>query len=174
MRFDTRYRTSNFSSNLPAGVKWLLIANVGTLTLVNSTLSGNSAEEGGALYQYLATLTIQSSTLNDNSASTEGGGVYLDHWEPCCRDLGQLVREIQSCAANGAAHNYSVRLVLHANPQGAFLSIGESVGNDWPAGVRIFAVSVGKVARNIRSSVERAKLLDFTIHHDYIIGFWKG
>ena len=33
MRFDTRYRTSNFSSNLPAGVKWLLIANVGTFLL---------------------------------------------------------------------------------------------------------------------------------------------
>ena len=33
MRYDTRYRSSNYSSYLPAGVKWLLIANVGMFLL---------------------------------------------------------------------------------------------------------------------------------------------
>src|SRR5882724_4375381 len=33
MRYDTRYRTSNYSSNLPAGVKWLVIANTGMFLL---------------------------------------------------------------------------------------------------------------------------------------------
>ena len=101
------------------------------------------------------------------------GGIPVDHWKLACRNLGQLIWTTQPCAANVAAYNYSVWLALDANPEGAFLSIGDSVGNNWPAGVRIFAGSVGKVARNIRSSVERTKLLDFTIRHDYIIRFWK-
>jgi uncharacterized repeat protein (TIGR01451 family) len=49
------------------------IANGGTLTIINSTLSGNSASEGGAIC--CGTITITNSTLSGNSA-TIGGGVY--------------------------------------------------------------------------------------------------
>ena len=42
MRYDTRYRSSNYSSYLPAGVKWLLIANVGMFLLYSLILVFNT------------------------------------------------------------------------------------------------------------------------------------
>src|SRR5271157_3382689 len=55
------------------------IANVGTLTLTNSTLSGNSAGVGGAIAN-AGTLTLINSTLSDNSAPSggDGGGIFND------------------------------------------------------------------------------------------------
>ena len=57
-----------------------------TLTLINSTLSGNSATNGAAVFNAAeggkATLTVTNSTLSGNSAaggaSGQGGGVYND------------------------------------------------------------------------------------------------
>jgi len=54
------------------------IYNDGTLTVTNSTLSGNSAPsgDGGGIINH-GTLTVTNSTLSGNSA-TSGGGVYND------------------------------------------------------------------------------------------------
>ena len=53
------------------------IYNFGTLTVINSTLSGNSAASGGAIYNNSSnTLTVTNSTFSGNSASTSGGGIY--------------------------------------------------------------------------------------------------
>jgi hypothetical protein len=54
------------------------IYNDGTLTVSNSTLSGNSAYAGGGIYN-LGTLTVSNSTLSGNVASAVGGfgsGIY--------------------------------------------------------------------------------------------------
>jgi CSLREA domain-containing protein len=51
--------------------------NNGTLTVTNSTLSGNSANYGGGIYN-LGTLTITNSAFSGNSASDYGGGVIND------------------------------------------------------------------------------------------------
>jgi hypothetical protein len=51
------------------------LSNGGTLTVSNSTLSGNSAYYGGGIYSS-ATLTISNSTLSGNSAPNGGGGIY--------------------------------------------------------------------------------------------------
>jgi len=55
------------------------IDNAGTLTLINSTVSGNSATNlyasGGGIYN-AGTLTLINSTVSSNSASTSGGGIY--------------------------------------------------------------------------------------------------
>src|SRR5262249_33494311 len=61
---------SNGRSNPGGG-----IANFGTLTVTNSTLSGNSTFNGagGAIFN-LGTLTVTNSTLSGNSAH-EGGGI---------------------------------------------------------------------------------------------------
>lgn len=48
------------------------IENVGTLTVTNSTLSGNYANNGGGIYNAGA-LTISNSTLSNNSAYTSAG-----------------------------------------------------------------------------------------------------
>ncbi len=52
------------------------IYNYGTLTLTNSTVSGNSVSNnvGGILNQ--GTLTLSNSTVSGNSASDDGGGIY--------------------------------------------------------------------------------------------------
>ncbi len=49
--------------------------NQGTLSLSNSVLSGNTAERGGAIYNNYGMLTIENSTLDENAAD-EGGGLY--------------------------------------------------------------------------------------------------
>jgi len=53
------------------------IYNDGTLTVSNSTVSGNSASSGGGIENY-GTLTVDSSTLSGNSASASdaGGGIF--------------------------------------------------------------------------------------------------
>jgi hypothetical protein len=49
----------------------------GTLTVSNSTLSGNSAtDNGGGIYNYYGTLTVSNSTLSNNSATDDGGGIF--------------------------------------------------------------------------------------------------
>jgi len=49
----------------------------GTLTVINSTLSGNSAG-GGGIYNSNGTLTVTDSTLSGNSANVLGGGIAND------------------------------------------------------------------------------------------------
>ncbi|RMF54433.1 MAG: hypothetical protein D6746_14330, partial [Bacteroidetes bacterium] len=51
------------------------IYNAGMVTINNSTLSGNSAGFGGAIYNF-GTVTISNSTLSGNSATTQGGAIY--------------------------------------------------------------------------------------------------
>ncbi|MDW8392512.1 MAG: hypothetical protein RMK84_20585, partial [Oscillochloridaceae bacterium] len=51
------------------------ILNKGTLTVTNSTFSGNSAAGlGGGIYNDGGTLTVTNSTFSGNSASAGGGG----------------------------------------------------------------------------------------------------
>jgi len=53
------------------------IANSGTLTVSNSTLTGNSAFRGGAIYND-GTLTVINSTLSGNSSTDDGGAIFND------------------------------------------------------------------------------------------------
>jgi predicted outer membrane repeat protein len=53
------------------------IYNDDTLAVTNSTFSGNSADYGGGIYNdYMATVT--NSTFSDNSANSDGGAIYND------------------------------------------------------------------------------------------------
>ncbi len=58
----------------------LFIAELGTATVVASTISGNkAARAGGGLHNYAyADLTVTNSTVSGNQASGHGGGVYTD------------------------------------------------------------------------------------------------
>ena len=75
------------------------IFNSGTVTLKNSTLSGNSATftliggRGGGIYNN-GTLTILNSTLSGNSADRFGGGVY--------NDTGTITLQNTTLSANSA------------------------------------------------------------------------
>jgi predicted outer membrane repeat protein len=52
----------------------------GTLTVSNSTLSGNFVSEanGGGIYSYGGTLTVSNGTFSGNSAEYFGGGIYSE------------------------------------------------------------------------------------------------
>ncbi len=53
------------------------IANDGALTVSDSTFTGNSASNGGGVYNFmLGTATVSGSTFSINSASGIGGGLY--------------------------------------------------------------------------------------------------
>ena len=52
------------------------IYNAGTLTLINSTVSGNAASHGGGIYNGSGTLTLTNSTVSGNSAAEDGGGIF--------------------------------------------------------------------------------------------------
>jgi CSLREA domain-containing protein len=52
------------------------IYKTGTLTLINSTVSGNVASHGGGIYNGSGTLTLTNSTVSGNSAVEDGGGIF--------------------------------------------------------------------------------------------------
>ena len=59
------------------------IYNVGTMTIVNSTVNNNQAliggffrPDGGGISNDVGTLTIQNTTISENTAAGYGGGVY--------------------------------------------------------------------------------------------------
>jgi transcriptional regulator with XRE-family HTH domain len=59
------------SKNLTAS----FIANDGTLSLTNSTISGNTSPDFGGGISNFDTLTLTNSTVSDNTASSGGGGI---------------------------------------------------------------------------------------------------
>jgi hypothetical protein len=69
------------TGSFPAGYGGSIFNDRSTLTINNSTLSGNSASQsGGGIASFgdfgSATLTINNSTLSGNSASLGGGGIF--------------------------------------------------------------------------------------------------
>ncbi len=67
---------STLSGNIATSEGGGVFSNISTTSIENSTFSGNSAEEGGGLFADQSTLTITNSTLFGNRASNEGGGLY--------------------------------------------------------------------------------------------------
>ena len=47
-----------------------------SLTIANSTISGNTADFGAGLYNYGGLVTIENSTISGNRANFGGGGIY--------------------------------------------------------------------------------------------------
>jgi len=52
------------------------IFNSGTLLVNNTTIDGGVAGNGGALYNLAGILTVDNSTLSNNEANNSGGGIY--------------------------------------------------------------------------------------------------
>ena len=52
------------------------IANEGHLSIDSSTFSGNSAFDGGGIFNFYGTVTVNNSTLSGNSAASSGGGIW--------------------------------------------------------------------------------------------------
>jgi serine/threonine protein kinase/type II secretory pathway predicted ATPase ExeA len=70
-----------------------------TLTLINSTVSNNSAQYGGGIYNYQGTLTVTNSTISGNKAvgkNNTGGGIL---------DTGQLYLANSTISGNMTDNN---------------------------------------------------------------------
>jgi hypothetical protein len=80
------------------------ILNAGTLTLRNSTLTGNTANRGGAIANVRsygeppAALTIVNSTVSGNTAQSGGGGIY--------NQAGALTVRYSTVTGNGSPASY--------------------------------------------------------------------
>jgi hypothetical protein len=71
---DVTIRNGNASEG--GGISVQLGGSGGSLTLINSVVSGNQAGNGGAIVNRGSNLTIRNSDLLNNHASGDGGAVY--------------------------------------------------------------------------------------------------
>ena len=53
-----------------------IFSRVSTVTLTSSTVNGNSAQQGGGIFSNESTVTLINSTISGNSATNRGGGIY--------------------------------------------------------------------------------------------------
>src|SRR5947208_6350497 len=90
------------------------IYNNGTLTITNSTFSGNSAQSvGGAMFNDKGTMRVTNSTMSNNSAFSGGGILNLGTLE-----IGNTILKTGACGGN----------IL--NQSGTVTSLGYSLSND--------------------------------------------
>lgn len=107
------------------------VFNSGTLTIINSTFSSNMASEGGGIYNSgSGVLTISNSTFSGNTASETGGGVF---------NIGTLQVANSTVSDNSAA--FLAGGVLNFNN----LEIGNTILNRGTSGVSIYSNGDGLV-----------------------------
>jgi len=105
------------------------VYNGGTLKIVNSTISGNTANEGAGVYNPV-TLTISNSTFSDNAASQVGGAVF---------NTGTLV--ITNSTISNNSSMFLAGGVVNLNN----FQIGNTILNEGPASANIYNNSSGVV-----------------------------
>jgi len=132
--------------------------NGGSLTLTNSTVSGNSGSLGGGVSNILSTLTLTNSTLSGNSGATTGGGVY--------NSSGTLILTNSTVSGNsgatrgGGVYNSGTLTLTNGTVSGntagtaggglfnygqATLTLSLVSGNTAPTGAEIFRDSLGNL-----------------------------
>ncbi len=73
VRDNTAVSTSPFTADKGGGI---FVDTTSTLTVTNSTISNNTAENGGGIYIAAGTVTIDNSTISGNAATNgRGGGI---------------------------------------------------------------------------------------------------
>lgn len=68
--------TGNVANDSRGGA--IYVDSDGSLTIENSTISGNTGENGGGITSFGSSLTLRNSTVSGNTATTyDGGGIYV-------------------------------------------------------------------------------------------------
>jgi hypothetical protein len=129
------------------------IANLGALTLENSTLSGNKAVDGGGIVNAGGTLKVLDSTLSGNSASADGGGVFNTAFAGRPSSLEAIDSAI---TANNAEVGGGIENQDHATVTGSTFSanstvVGGSGGAIFNGSKSFFTVTNSTLAANIAS-----------------------
>jgi hypothetical protein len=90
------------------------IDSFGTLTVSNSTLSGNSASNGGAIWN-AGTLTVSDSTLSGNTAGQNGAGIETGG---ALTVMGSTLSGNSAGYSGGGIYNYGTVTVSHSTLSG--------------------------------------------------------
>ena len=126
---------------------------VGTLTIINSALSGNIADFGGGVYNG-GSLNIVNSTISGNTANTEGAGVY----NPVTLTIINSTFSDNASKIAGGVFNTGTLVITNStitNNTSMFLAggvvnlnnfqIGNTILNEGPASANIYNNSSGVV-----------------------------
>jgi len=103
---------STFSGNIAGGGGGIANQNGGTLNLTNSTLTGNRGDDGAGIINF-GTLTVTNSTLTGNLASPLGGGIYNQGTLTVTNSTltGNVAGDIGGGIYNGSALNLTNTIV---------------------------------------------------------------
>jgi hypothetical protein len=112
------------------------ISFVGSLTLNNSTVSGNTATaSGGGIWNLNGTLTLNNSTISGNTAGASGGGIKDDGFMTI---LNNSTVSGNTASGNGGGINYGSNTLLLNNSSVAVNTagtIGGGLGSDSSGGI---------------------------------------
>jgi hypothetical protein len=114
------------------------IANVdGTLLIVGSTVSGNSATRGGGIYNNAGavtppggSLTVSSSTIAANTASVSGDGLFLDSSAAVLNNTILSNGDADCIAQNGGTVDANHTIFSNTSACGALEADGNLIGRD--------------------------------------------
>ncbi|MEW5987283.1 MAG: choice-of-anchor Q domain-containing protein, partial [Chloroflexota bacterium] len=96
-------------------------------TIINSTISGNTAAYGGGIFHELGNLTLIYSTVTNNQSTSEGGGIYY-------RQLGSLVLQGTILAGNIATTGADCRTISRNMSSAGYNIVGSLHGCIFTAG----------------------------------------
>jgi hypothetical protein len=82
----------------------------GELNIRNSTLSGNAAYNGGAIFATFGTTTIRNSVISGNAANSRGGAIYSDY--ALLSIDGALLNDNTAELAGGAVCGYISEMTI--------------------------------------------------------------
>ncbi len=121
------------------------VARGGVLTLLNSTVTGNSASDGGGINND-GTITVRNSTIDTNTATGKGGGL---------RDTGTTTVLNSTFNANVASQGGAISVagtasVTHATVVGNVATSSSSAGVDRNGGT--LTVSYSIIGGNLRTN----------------------
>jgi hypothetical protein len=103
------------------------ILNGGMLTLTNSTVSSNSADYGGGIFNHYGTLTLTNSTVWGNSADDGGGGIY-DFWGTLTL-TNSTVWDNSADYGGGIFNDYGVLTLASSTVSDNSANYGGGIGN---------------------------------------------
>lgn len=100
----------------------------GELTLIASTISGNSAGSGGGIGTFLGTVTLVNSTVSGNTAQGDGGGLFFSG--PPMTLIDSTVTGNTAGGNGGGIYNYSRLMLTGSTVAGNTAEDGGGIYND--------------------------------------------
>jgi len=114
--------TQNVSSTSGGGMYLQSAGGDATATITGTTISGNSASQGGGIYLFGGKVTLSNTTISGNTTTDSGGAIYRAPVTGTELTLTNVTVASNSSAVVGAVHAIgpiSVRNTIIANSTGA-------------------------------------------------------